>query len=321
MKSLFDPAEQLQITCNAPDEFQQKIVGWDIDHLQLAPGNYWVNVNMVHTQNIQFSNITHNVGVHERGCVSAKACAISLPTLLGTEPLYFCGGILEKDECPISMSGEGFETLSSGGMNYNTIVIDIGLLNREAVRLTGHPFSSLIRSQRVCIQKQNQLRLAQSISTIIQELKNYPHHLPTVQQQLLEKQIMEQLLLSIRPPSGEKIKIPNRRQVAWKAEQFIRQKPQQQLTIDQLCNLIGCSSRTLHLGFKERYGMTPGQYGHILALNIVRHKLCHLHPRESVSEIAMACGFFHLGRFSQQYKQLFAELPSVTIKRTRNYLR
>ncbi|MBW2683019.1 MAG: hypothetical protein JRC69_05590, partial [Deltaproteobacteria bacterium] len=46
MKSLFDPAEQLQITCNAPDEFQQKIVGWDIDHLQLAPGNYWVNVNM-----------------------------------------------------------------------------------------------------------------------------------------------------------------------------------------------------------------------------------------------------------------------------------
>ena len=316
MNFLFDPTEQLQLTCDAPEEFQQKVISWNIDHIQLVPGNYRINVDMVHTRNIQFSNVTHHIGVHERGCIPPGACAISLPTLLGTDPLYYCGGILERDECPASISGDEFETISSGGINYFTIVIDTDLLDREAVRLIGHPFASLVRSQRLTIKKQDRLRLAQTILTMMQELKNDPHHLPTAQQALLEKQIVEQLLLSICPPSREKIKIPNRRKVAWKAEQLIRQYPQQNLTIEQLCSLIGCSARSLHLGFKERYGMAPGQYARILALNAVRHKLGRLQPGENISEIAMAWGFYHLGRFSQQYKQLFTELPSVTIKRS-----
>ena len=314
MNSLFDPTEQLQITCDAPDEFQQQVISWNIEHMQLAPGNYRINVDIVHTQNIQFSNVTHLVGVHERGCIPPEAYAISLPTLLSTDPLHFCGRILEKDECPVLVSGEEFETFSNGGINYFTIVIGTDFLNREAVQLTGHPFSSLVQSQRVTIKKQGQLQLVQTASTMMQELKNYPHHLPTLQQKLLEKRIVEQLLLSIHPTSGEKMKIPNRRKIAGKAEQLIQQYPQKHLKIEQLCNLIGCSARSLHLGFKERYGMTPGQYGRILALNGVRRKLSHLQPGENITEIAMAWGFYHLGRFSEQYKQLFTELPSVTIK-------
>ncbi len=31
----------------------------------------------------------------------------------------------------------------------------------------------------------------------------------------------------------------------------------------------------------------------------------------------MDLGFNHLGRFSQQYKELFAELPSVTVAKSR----
>ncbi|MBW1637359.1 MAG: AraC family transcriptional regulator [Deltaproteobacteria bacterium] len=314
MNYLFNPIEQLDLTCDNPAEFQHKVIGWDIDHVQLVPGNYCINVDLVHTQNIQLSNVTHYIGVHERGCIPPRACAISLPTLLGKDPLYYCGTILQGDECPVLISGEEFETFSSGGINYFTIVVDTDLLNREAVLLTGHPFTAQIQSQRVIIKKQDRLRLVQKISMMMHELKFYPQHLSTVQQELLEKQIVEQLLLSIHTPSGKKLKIPNRRQVAWKAEQLMRQNPQQQLDIKQICNRIGCSARTLHLGFKERSGMTPGQYGRILALNGVRRQLIHLQPGENISEIAMAWGFYHLGRFSEQYKQLFTELPSVTIK-------
>ena len=320
MNSLFDPTEQLQIICDSPDEFHQKAVGWDIDHIQLASGNYRVSIDLVHTRNIQFSNVTRNVGVNERGGLPPGTCAIALPTFLGSDPLYYCGGLLEKNECLALKSGEEFETFSSGAMNYITIVIDSDLFNKEAVRLTGKPFASLVQSHRVRINKHDQLRLMQAISTVMDELKRYPLQLPTVQQLLLEKQIMEQLLLSIQSPSGKKIKIPNRRQVAWRAEQLIRRHPQQNLDIKQLCKLIGCSARTLHLGFRERYGLTPRQYNHILTLNIVRYKLCHSRPEESISTIAMDWGFYHLGHFSQQYKQLFSELPSVTIKRCRELI-
>ena len=317
MPSLFDPTEQLQLTCDTPDEFQQKVIGWDIEHIQLARGSYQVDVDIIHTRNIQFSNATHYVGIQEQGCITQEAYAISLPTLLSTNPLHFCGGILERDECPVLMSGDEYRTLSKGGINYFTIVIDTELLDREAVQLTGHPFASLVHLQRVIIKRQDRLRLVYSISKMMQELKKYPHHLPTMQQNLLEKEIVEQLLLSIRRLTGKKIKIPSRRQAARKAAQLIRQDPQQQLNIEQLCKFTGCSARNLHLGFKERYGVTPRKYARILALNTVRYELCHLHPGESISEIAMKSGFYHLGRFSQQYEQLFTELPSVTMKQNR----
>ncbi len=317
MNSIFDPTLLLQITCHDPDEFQEVAIGWDIDHVQLVPGNYRINVDMIHTRNIQFSNITHCIGVQERGCIPPGACAISLPTLLSTYPLYCCGRILQRDECLASMPGDEFETFSNGGINYFTIVVDIDLLNKEAVRLTGHPFSSLVRSQRVTIKKQDQLRLVHTMSTMIQELTHYPHHLTTGKQELLEKQIVEQILLSIRPPSGKKIKNPNRLRAASKAEQLIRQHPRQHLNIQQLCSLIGCSTRTLHLGFKERYGTTPGHYARTLALNAVWRQFRSQPQSRTVTEVAMAWGFYHLGRFSSQYRQLFDELPSVTVKRCR----
>lgn len=317
MNSLFDPAVQLQITCHTPDEFQEKALGWDIDHLQVASGNYRISMDLAHTQNIQLSNVNHHVGIHEQGAIPPGTYAVSLPFVLDTAPLYCCGERLEKDECPALLPGEEFETHSSGAVNYISILADAGLLDREAVLLTGQPFSSLLRSRRVCIGKQDQLRLVQTISTLMQELKRFPHHLPIRQHELLEKQLVEQWLLSIRPLSGEKIKIPNRRLVARKAEQLIRQHPRQRLNIEQLCSLIGCSARTLHLGFKERYNTTPKQYARTLALNAVCRELRNLSPSGTISEVAMAWGFYHLGRFSQQYRQLFDELPSVTVERNR----
>jgi len=81
------------------------------------------------------------------------------------------------------------------------------------------------------------------------------------------------------------------------------------LTIEQLCNLVGCSSRTLHQGFKERYGSSPGHYarmgsspGHyarMVALNAVRRQLRNLSQHRTLTDVAMDMGFYHLGRFSQ----------------------
>jgi len=314
MKPLFSPTTQMRVNCTDPDEFQEKATGWDIDHLQLAPGKYCASMEFIQTQNVQISDVTHHIGVHEQGGLSGETCVISLPTPLDNNPLYYCGAILEKDECPALLPGQDFDTLSYGGMNYITIVTDMALLDREAVLRTGQPFSSMVKQRRVCISQQDQQLLIQSITTLMRS-----HHKPSynlgIEQQPLEKQIIEIILQSIRLPQKRYTHAPNRRTIARRAEQTIRKYPRQQLTIDQICSLVGCSARSLHLGFKEYYGTSPGRYARTLALNAAHQQLCNIPENETISNIAMSWGFYHLGRFSHQYKKFFSELPSATVER------
>ncbi len=317
MTSCFDPKLNVNFTCHDSDDFREQCVGWDVEHFQLAPGNYKIGVEMIHTQNIQLSNVSHLVGVLERGLTPNGTNVVTLPLILDSDPLYYCGRMVDKDECPAAISGENYETNSSGGINYVSIAVDADLLNREAVQLTGQPYASLVQQQRVGIRYRDQRRLAQSVTTCMSKLGNQAEPLLVWQQQLIEKQIIEQFLLSIRPPSGTDVKIPDRRAIAWKAEQVIMKYLPHRLTIEQLCNLVGCSSRTLHLGFKERYGSSPGHYARMVALNAVRRQLRNLSQHRTLTDVAMDLGFNHLGRFSQQYKELFAELPSVTVAKSR----
>ena len=317
MNHLFDPAVQVQLACSSPDELQEKAVGWDIEHHQLSPGNYRISMDIVHTRNLQLSKITHHIGTHERGSICRGTYAVSLPVLLDPSPLYCCGGRVETEDCPAIQSGEEFDTHAAGGVNYLTIVADGTLLDQEAVLLTGRPFASLIRAQRVRIGRKDQLLLVQMVSALMHALKNTPKPPLGGLQELLEKQLIESLVLAIRPPDVGKLKFSNRRQIAWKAEQLIRKHLHRNLNVEQLCSLLGCSVRSLHLGFKERYGMTPMKYARIMALNGVSRDLRNLPPAATISDVAMAWGFYHLGRFSQQYRQLFDELPGVTVKRRR----
>ena len=53
-------------------------------------------------------------------------------------------------------------------------------------------------------------------------------------------------------------------------------------------------------------------------LNIVRERLWLSQTTVSVSNIAIDCGFTHLGRFSVAYKRRYGESPSDTLRRDLN---
>ncbi|MEY3298568.1 MAG: hypothetical protein RLZZ597_1828, partial [Cyanobacteriota bacterium] len=52
-------------------------------------------------------------------------------------------------------------------------------------------------------------------------------------------------------------------------------------------------------------------------LHGIRRALLHSDPKpETVAQIAHQWGFFSLGHFARDYKTLFGELPSETLRRT-----
>jgi len=89
------------------------------------------------------------------------------------------------------------------------------------------------------------------------------------------------------------------------------------LTAADLARYSNVSLRTLYDRFKKIKGVTPQAY---IKVRRLRKIYRHIHSSSagrvrSVTEVAMDFGFTHLGRFSSDYKQLFGELPSETLRR------
>lgn len=96
---------------------------------------------------------------------------------------------------------------------------------------------------------------------------------------------------------------------------FIEQQHQWDYQPEVLCEMAGMSLRNLYYAFERDYATTPFRFHRNCKLGRVRFALlqdpAQVHP---ISWYATNEGFFHLSRFASQYRQLFGELPSATVR-------
>ena len=88
------------------------------------------------------------------------------------------------------------------------------------------------------------------------------------------------------------------------------------LHVAALSSTLGVSERTLRKAFNNTYGVPPCRHLRMLRLSQVRRALSSAHDQVvTVTEIATRFGFAELGRFSVEYRKVFGESPSVTLRR------
>jgi AraC family ethanolamine operon transcriptional activator len=103
--------------------------------------------------------------------------------------------------------------------------------------------------------------------------------------------------------------------LAQKAQAWLRQKLADPPTIAAICAEINTSERTLHEAFRRHLGTTPKAYLKTLRLNAARQDLLSGGANRRVTDVALDWGFLHFGWFSQDYRRLFGETPSQTLRR------
>jgi len=96
---------------------------------------------------------------------------------------------------------------------------------------------------------------------------------------------------------------------------YMHQHIVEKITLGKLSNITGVSGRTLHNGFKRFRNVSPLEYLTDIRLQKARSALLKACTDATVTSIAQASGFSHLGRFSQRYFQEFGEHPSDTLRR------
>ena len=126
--------------------------------------------------------------------------------------------------------------------------------------------------------------------------------------------VLASLLQSLTPAGGVRRKVPTRRKVAIEAIQYIHENTKKTLTIKSLVRQLETTTRTLHFGFIETFGMSPIAYIRNLRLASARRDLINK-TWPTVTETAMFWNFHHLGRFSKAYQIAYGETPSETARR------
>lgn len=87
------------------------------------------------------------------------------------------------------------------------------------------------------------------------------------------------------------------------------------LLIRDLCAAAGMSERTLRTVFLETFGVPPMRFLKMKQLADIRVALLNAAPGEvTVTEVVEPAGVWDLSLFTRNYKALFSELPSVTLR-------
>lgn len=107
----------------------------------------------------------------------------------------------------------------------------------------------------------------------------------------------------------------SRYQLIKQAEEMMIENLNYPWTIQDLCEKLYVSQRTLRYAFQECLGMSPMTYLKTQRLQQVQRQLKASRPNQTtVTDIAVQFGFWHMGQFAQDYRKMFGECPSETLR-------
>jgi AraC-like DNA-binding protein len=99
-------------------------------------------------------------------------------------------------------------------------------------------------------------------------------------------------------------------------EDFLMARRYDPVHLAEMCTAIGVSERTLRSCCHEHFGMGPIHYLWLRRMQLARRALLQADPATTrVTSMATEYGFWELGRFSVEYRALFGESPSASLRR------
>lgn len=99
----------------------------------------------------------------------------------------------------------------------------------------------------------------------------------------------------------------------------LEDNPNRPIYLSEICAAIGASERTLRACCQEHLAMGPKLFLTLRRMHMVRRVLLASSPAETtVTEVAARFGFWHFGRFANNYRSSFGESPSASLRRLPN---
>jgi AraC family ethanolamine operon transcriptional activator len=299
------------------DELATAVRDWDEEAIQLQPGQFRGRLSLVHTSHMQIHRGQLSSEILVRGSAAPGTVVFGLQTN-GARPSLWRDRPIESDSVVVFDGHTEINFQTTCPSEITVVAIEANILAQHVAVLNGRELAPAAYGSQLKIASQAKVKaLIQCWSEMTDMLLKMGHRLTEEHfARDLEMSIIEALQVNAWCPRRE-TQLAERRRTARRAQEFMLENRDQPMTIVDICREVRAAERTLHLGFRECFGTTPKRFLKVLRLNAARRCLRHPEFDTTVTDVAIQFGFFHFANFAGDYKRLFAESPSQTLRNAR----
>ncbi len=308
-----------QFTDYDAEQLREVINGADMEHTILAPGTCTAKVQHFQSRQLAVDWGFYNFPVIARGPFPAGK--ISIGVSWGERASAWSNGSV-LDRANIQVYAEGSDLLYRAGAGTGWLVVaaDREQLQHESLARLGRELSlPSTGSWNLSVPHRFARRVVDLILTTGRRFDRLRGDQELADQSIIAACVdaitvgADDAQLSAIEKRGK-----HRSDIIRRADTAMRNLVGTKYSSGQLCRYLGVSERNLQLHFKEAFGLTPKAWFQCLALNRAHAELLErAATRSLVTEVALDCGFEHLGRFAKSYRELFGRSPSETIREGR----
>ncbi len=305
------------------DRFKEFFEYQNKEIIQLSPGPLQAEFLSIQVGNLFFVYNQANQGIQFSGEGTKEYISFAILWSENEKEYYSFRHPLEPKRTIFGFNNREADDIFPQGARLTQIIIPVKTFDAYADQLKRHDIDDNFRSK-------NHVNL---LPTGMNEIKYYLKqlvwlalHKPTWLQnphieQLVADDFLPLLISNIPTKLNSKcfIKPSRRAKLIAQAEKEMLVHLEKPLTLKQLAQNLGSSSSALSYGFQDLFGLSPMRYLKVRRLNAVRERLKASEPeRCTIAILASEFGFYSPCHFTQDYKAMFGELPSDTLRNTAN---
>jgi AraC family ethanolamine operon transcriptional activator len=291
------------------DQWCEAAAGWNLHFQQLDGGNLDAVMNRALTPDLAVQHVSLSRRFHQSGVAPDGLFTFGVPgnhrQVRWFDRRRSQTGIMNFNR------SNGFDCVSEPGFTAHTfsVLSSSYLENCRALGATDGELTTLERNGMLAVPDTEYERLAQMGAAIIRcGAADGPQASGAHELAADIRYLLAMALIGADDAGGLQDRVLRRRAVDRALETIHASNGQ--ISVPEVCTYASVSARSLSRGFQERFGLSTKQYMVATRLSAARRKLL---DGVTVTEAASEYGFWHLGRFSADYKAMFGELPSETL--------
>jgi len=253
-----------------------------------------------------------------------KTVSFFLPNIAGSR-LILNGKPIDRKIIHLSTTGTFHSARTGPAHEVGTITLDQGLMHR-LLDLHLHGRHGCLRSDALIATDPRYVSTLHALhrksSVLYESLNIRTRRDPRIWQQAssaLHDAILTELIAMLSSGRMEREHRASHAQTASMAriERYIDEHAFSPFGLQDLCMETGLSLRTVERVIRSRTDLSALNYLKMRRLAFAREILLHPTDRTTVTDAALTVGLFHFSRFSSAYRNVYGELPSETLRRTR----